>query len=580
MAEKSTSSALGLTQGSEEYANYKDAIARLEGLLDQRENKLFDPTMLAMAQGFLAPTKTGSFGESLGNVAATVGPAVQAENKSAMENAKMRLELAQAGMQGAMDVDRVQNIKNILGDALPTPGTRPAGAPQVPTGAPTGPSVGAAPTAPTGLPTGAPTAPATPTAPPAPQAPASTAPAGGLPLGVAADQASMLNLTPDEKKFVALGMYEKKPVTELLKDIDKMRKDQMVYKENYGIHVPSNTIYPFPTSKMEDITFPGEKGVFKANAGDIMRLQHYAQTDDPRYNDVKDRIIYGPKVGRMVPPVPPAAPAAGGATAPAAGTLPAAAPPAPVVAPTGTGRIPTAGDIEAESARKRELAGGEAKNEVERRKTLPDDIKRYDSLARSADSLYEIVDKNPKGFGTFDKPGVLPAIGVLVRDGIRVNKVNVDMGGWEDAIRGANPKIKESDINAVRLGAAEQANIELNYANMFLKGTGPITEGERAIVRRAGVGNVSMSPEVLKLRAQAVGKRASYERDDLDAYRRHVLQNPDSSYSAYMETPKYKELYSAYDKEMRGLAGLTSTKQQKGKPDLKAAGANVDKETD
>lgn len=580
MAEKSTSSALGLTQGSEEYANYKDAISRLEGLLDQREGKLFDPTMLAMAQGFLAPTKTGSFGESLGNVAAAVGPAVQAENKSAMENAKMRLELAQAGMQGAMDVDRVQNIKNILGDALPTPGTRAAGAPQTPAGAPTGPSVGAAPTA---LPSGAPTAPATPTAPPAPQAPASTAPAGGLPLGVAADQASMLNLTPDEKKFVALGMYEKKPVTELLKDIDKMRKDSMVYKENYGIHVPSNTIYPFPTSKMEDITFPGEKGVFKANAGDIMRLQHYAQTDDPRYNDVKDRIIYGPKVGRMVPPVQPAAPAApaaGGAPAPAAGALPSAAPPAPIVAPTGAGRIPTAGDIEAESARKKELAGGEAKNEVERRKTLPDDIKRYDSLARSADSLYEIVDKNPKGFGTFDKPGVLPAIGVLVRDGIRANKVNVDMGGWEDAIRGANPKIKESDINAVRLGAAEQANIELNYANMFLKGTGPITEGERAIVRRAGVGNVSMSPEVLKLRAQAVGKRASYERDDLDAYRRHVLQNPDSSYSAYMETPKYKELYSAYDKEMRGLAGLTSTKQQKGKPDLKAAGANVDKETD
>lgn len=105
MAEKSTSSALGLTQGSEEYANYKDAIARLEGLLDQRESKLIDPTYLAMAQGFLSPTKTGSFGESLGNVAAAVGPAIQAENKSAMENAKMRLELAQAGMQGAMDVD-------------------------------------------------------------------------------------------------------------------------------------------------------------------------------------------------------------------------------------------------------------------------------------------------------------------------------------------------------------------------------------------------------------------------------------------------------------------------------------------
>jgi hypothetical protein len=389
---------------------------------------------------------------------------------------------------------------------------------------------------------------------------------------VPGDQLSLLNLSPDEKKMIAFGIQEKKPMFDMLKDIDKMRKDQMVYKENYGIHVPSNTIYPFPTSKMEEITFPGEKGVFKANAGDVMRLQHYGATDDPRYNEVKDRIMFGPKVGRSVPLVPPTAPAAGGAQA--AGTIPAPT----TVAPTGQGRIPSAGDIEAESERKKQLAGGEAKNEVERRKTLPDDIKRYDSLARSAESLYKIVDENPKGFGTFDKPGVLPAIGVLVRDGIRANKVNVDMGGWEDAIRGANPKIKESDINAVRLGAAEQANIELNYANMFLKGTGPITEGERGIVRRAGAGNVSMNPEVLKLRAQAVNKRATYERDDLNAYRRHVLQNPDSSYSAYMDTPQYKDLYNAYDKDMRALAGVTSTKQSKGKPDVSAARAQLDKE--
>lgn len=578
MAEKS-SSALGLTQGSEEYTKYQDAISRLEGLLNDRENRLFDPVALAAAQGFLAPTKTGSFGESLGNVAGAVGTAAQAENKSAMENAKMRLELAQAGMSGAMDVEKAQQVRRLLGEETPAPGTRPAGVPAGVTAPPTAPSA-----APTGLPSapsaGAPI-PSAPQAPQAAQAPVG-APGGGLPLGVPSDQLSLLNLSPDEKKMVAFGLQEKKSMFDMLKDVDKMRKDQMVYKENYGIHVPSNTIYPFPTSKMEDITFPGEKGVFKANAGDIMRLQHYGATDDPRYNDVKDRIIYGPKVGRMAPPVPPAAPSAGGAPAPAAGALPSAAPtvapPAPIVAPTGTGRIPTAGDIEAESARKKELAGGEAKNEVERRKTLPDDIKRYDSLARSADSLYKIVDENPKGFGTFDKPGVLPAIGTLVRDGIRANKVNVDMGGFEDAYRQFNPRIKESDINAVRLGAAEQANIELNYANMFLKGTGPITEGERGIVRRAGAGNVSMSPEVLKLRAQAVSKRANYERDDLDAYRRHVLQNPDSSYSAYMETPKYKELYNTYDKEMRSLAGLTSTKQQKGKPDLNAAGANIDKQ--
>lgn len=577
MAEKTTSPALGLTQGSEEYEKYKEAISRLEGLLDKREDKLFDPTMLAMAQGFLAPTKTGSFGESLGNVAAAVGPAVQAENKSAMENAKMRLELAQAGMQGAMDVEKGQMVKRLLGEEAPTPGTRPAGtlpAPVTPVG--TAPATGLPSAPPAGAPAGAPAGPAAPPAQP------STVPAGGLPLGVAADQISLLNLSPDEKKMVAFGIQEKKSMFDMLKDIDKMRKDQMVYKENYGIHVPSNTIYPFPTSKMEQITFPGEKGVFTANAGDIMRLQHYAATEDARYNDIKDRIMFGPKVGRAVPPVPSAQPAAGNApaagAAPTVGAAPTTGP--TTAAPTGTGRIPSVGDIEAETARKKELLVGGAQSENKRRDALPDDIKRYDSLARSADSLYEIVDKNPRGFGTFDKPGVLPAIGTLVRDGVKANRVNVDMGGFEDAVRQANPKIKESDINAVRLGAAEQANIELNYANMFLKGTGPITEGERAIVRRAGAGNVSTNPETLKLRAKAVSTRANYEREDLNAYRRHIMQNPDSSYLAYMETPAYKSVYSEYDKNMRALAGLTSTKGAKGKPDLNAAGANVDKQTD
>jgi hypothetical protein len=47
-----------------------------------------------------------------------------------------------------------------------------------------------------------------------------------------------------------------------------------------------------------------------------------------------------------------------------------------------------------------------------------------------------------------------------------------------------------------------------------------------------------------------------------------------------MDSPKYKSLYADYDKDMRKMAGLTSTKQQKGKPDLKAAGANIDKQTD
>jgi hypothetical protein len=66
-------------------------------LMDSLVNRkqLFDPTLLAMAQGFLSPTKTGSFGEALGNVAAAVAPVQQAEEKRSQEIAKMRFDMAQ-----------------------------------------------------------------------------------------------------------------------------------------------------------------------------------------------------------------------------------------------------------------------------------------------------------------------------------------------------------------------------------------------------------------------------------------------------------------------------------------------------
>ena len=62
----------------------------------ERRNQLFDPVLLAMAQGFLAPTKSGAFGESIGNAAALVGPAMAEQEKFNRESAAMRAQLAGA----------------------------------------------------------------------------------------------------------------------------------------------------------------------------------------------------------------------------------------------------------------------------------------------------------------------------------------------------------------------------------------------------------------------------------------------------------------------------------------------------
>lgn len=580
MAEKSAPISLGY--GTPSWAEYEAAQKEARDILAQRNSRLLDPVALAAAQGFFAPTKTGAFGESLGNVAAALGPAQQAEEKRTMDMAKMRMELAQQGLQTSIQAENAQQDQAAFNaraykaptaqPAPPAAGMPPPVAPPVAPPAAPAPAPATAPQPPTGaLAQAVPPPVAPPAAPPSPLAQA--APPVAPPAPQPAVQPSGQQLFPaqpttwdaEETEFASRMRRAGKPMGEIMKEIDEMRRKNIIVNERGATNIKTGQVFapvdPTPT----EVRIP-DKGVFTTTKTLASRLANAQANNNPEeYYKVADLITQGMKR----PPV-------ANAPTPANATPTGAA---PANAPVQSGML-TKEQEEAQAARKKEMASGEAKSEVERRKTLPDDIKRYDSLARSADSLYEIVDKNPKGFGTFDKAGILPAIGVLVRDGIRANKVSVDMGGFEDAVRGANPRIRDSDINAVRLGASEQANIELNYANMFLKGTGPITEGERAIVRRAGAGNVSMSPEVLKIRAQAVSKRASYERDDLNAYREFVAKNPDSTYLNYMDSPKFKSLYSDYDNDMRKMAGITSTKQQKGKPDLKAAGANVDKQTD
>lgn len=114
----------------EEQANvkaYKDAQQALLESLEGRK-QLFDPTLLAISQALGTPTRTGSFGEVLGNVAGAVGTAQQGEEKRAQELAKMRMELAQANLQQAQATRGEREFRGLVG--------RMGGQPAVPTGAP------------------------------------------------------------------------------------------------------------------------------------------------------------------------------------------------------------------------------------------------------------------------------------------------------------------------------------------------------------------------------------------------------------------------------------------------------------
>jgi hypothetical protein len=120
-----------------------DILVRLREGLDARKNRLFDPVLMQTAAGFLKPTKTGSFGESLGYAADMAGAASERELLQQRENQKMEMELAQKEIELRQQLGGDAFVSQLLGG--PKTVAPPAGAPAVG-------SAGAPPTG--GVPTG------------------------------------------------------------------------------------------------------------------------------------------------------------------------------------------------------------------------------------------------------------------------------------------------------------------------------------------------------------------------------------------------------------------------------------------
>ena len=104
-----------------------DILIRLREGLDARKNRLFDPVLMQTASGFLKPTKTGSFGESLGYAAENAGVAAEREMLHQRENQKLELELAQKEMEFRQQLGGDQLISSLLGGPKPSTAPPPAG---------------------------------------------------------------------------------------------------------------------------------------------------------------------------------------------------------------------------------------------------------------------------------------------------------------------------------------------------------------------------------------------------------------------------------------------------------------------
>jgi hypothetical protein len=102
-------------------------LLRLRAGLDDRKNRMFDPVLMQAGAGFLKPTKTGSFGESLGYAAEGAGAAAEREMLHQKEDQKLELELAGKEMELRQQLGGDQLISTLLGGVKPSTAPAPAG---------------------------------------------------------------------------------------------------------------------------------------------------------------------------------------------------------------------------------------------------------------------------------------------------------------------------------------------------------------------------------------------------------------------------------------------------------------------
>lgn len=117
---------------------YKLALADLRKSIEaRRSGSGLDPAMLALAQGFFAPTKSGSTGESVSNAIGQYVPAFQAKEKQQTEDAMLRLQIAQAERQQALKTQAQQQFQQVAGLKPPIApsGSMPSGFTGAPKGA-------------------------------------------------------------------------------------------------------------------------------------------------------------------------------------------------------------------------------------------------------------------------------------------------------------------------------------------------------------------------------------------------------------------------------------------------------------
>lgn len=558
---------------------YEQALEKLSTALEARQQRMFDPALLNLAAGFLTPSKTGSFWESLGTAAKGYAAGEQERQKEAQDIAQQQMNVASAGLEIERQRQQDKALRSYLGGMLGEPAAQtaplaPAGALPSPTAAtpagpaaPTGPT---APVAPLGGPAVAPAAPlmtaAKPAAPAAPLAPAAQPAAQpAAPISPAAPQYGVQIMPEDPfkmtgKKFIAMNMGTM-PTPDLLKEAARIDAENVKTSEGGVYNLAQGRYFPSVKGDMvKRVVYGygpnGEAQEVNLSPIDAMELDRAQASNDPAaYAARVQRIKFGPGAG--------VAPAAG-----AAEVTGAEAPGAPKALPSISEQAAQAKSLE-------ELKVQRAKTAAQREADLPKQNEAATRAFQAAADTQRIVNKNPNAFGALQGLGVVPAILNAVSEGIQTPGGSISIPQLDkavvQAVSNSDDPVEKKNLIARQIAARNLAELELSFRRQYFAGYGggAISDMEQKIVSKLS-SSPTEAPETIMAKMQLVKMRAQYDMNEYRNWIDYANANPDKSYTDFERSKGYLKRQQAYSDQLARTFGTEAATPKSAAEEAKA----------
>lgn len=523
----------------ESQRKYQEALDRVTASLDARKNRLFDPTLLAMAEGFLAPTRTGSFGESLGIAAGKLRGAEEARFKEEQELAQAQLGVAQQGMQLQQQRARQQFLAGLAGPSGAPPqagGMPPQGAGGLPAQGGAAPSQGAA----------------------TPGAQAAVAPQPPGTEGVTGERIMPPNPeVANRVSYVRAALQDpKKAIPDVVKELQELERKRYIEHPEGIVDLSTGMLF---RTKRPDITpvaiqlrtIPGIQGQSLTVSTPQAREHDVALKEAMEGKPERLRMLERNLVSTFAeqgPAKPVAAeekedPRIEQAVAQAAGRSAIRS------------RIQTTEESAASAAAQKELATLTAKDRATRTNVVREDAKTAASTLPTVMQLRELVNgpNADRIFGPLTNRNALDQIVRLAETGVGMSGFNLGIPGIRDVV--LNMRLTPEERRDSELVGQLLVKLQMGITAAE-RGPGAVTEFERRLFADSRI-TKDDTPATVRAKINAMARAYKFQMELADS-----LEDTGMQYDEFIRTKDGRQMYRQYLTDMTNMVGGLSS----GKP--------------